>query len=54
MAGENKGMFNVSLDRLVPDYVKSFEPYIPSKPDAELMKLYGCDHLYRLNNYENP
>ena len=54
MAGGNKGMFNVSLDRLVPDYLKSFEPYIPSKPDAELMKLYGCDHLYRLNNNENP
>ena len=47
-------MFNVSLDKLVPDYIKSFEPYIPSKPDFELMKLYGCDHLFRLNNNENP
>jgi histidinol-phosphate aminotransferase len=47
-------MFSVSLDKLVPDYVKGFEPYIPSKPDLELMKLYGCDHLYRLNNNENP
>jgi len=47
-------MFRVSLDKLVPDYVKRFEPYIPSKPDLELMKLYGCDHLYRLNNNENP
>jgi len=42
------------LDRLVPDYIKRFEAYIPSKPDPELMKLYGCDHLYRLNNNENP
>lgn len=47
-------MFDVSLDRLVPEYVKKFEPYIPSKPDPELMRLYGCDHLYRLNNNENP
>jgi histidinol-phosphate aminotransferase len=47
-------MFNISLDRLVPDYVKRFEPYIPSKPDHELMKVYGCGHLHRLNNNENP
>jgi histidinol-phosphate aminotransferase len=47
-------MLNLSLDRLVPEYVKKFEPYIPSKPDPELMRLYGCDHLYRLNNNENP
>jgi histidinol-phosphate aminotransferase len=47
-------MFDVSLDRLIPEYVKKFEPYIPSKPDTELMRLYGCDHLYRLNNNENP
>lgn len=44
----------LSLDKLVPDYVKRFEPYIPSKPDQELMKLYGCKRLYRLNNNENP
>jgi histidinol-phosphate aminotransferase len=42
------------LDFLVPRHVRSFEPYIPSKPDAELKKLYRCDHLYRLNNNENP
>ncbi len=42
------------LERLVPDYVKSFEVYIPSKPDDELKKLYGCSKLYRLNNNENP
>jgi histidinol-phosphate aminotransferase len=47
-------MFNVPLSDLVPDYIKHFEAYIPSKPDSELMKLYGCDHLYRLNNNENP
>jgi len=43
-----------SLDRILPDYIKRFEPYIPSKPDLELMKLYGCSRLYRLNNNENP
>ena len=42
------------LDRLVPDYVKHFEAYIPSKPDEELKKLYGCARLFRLNNNENP
>lgn len=47
-------MFDLSLDKLVPDYIKKFEPYIPSKPDPELMKLYGCKSLYRLNNNENP
>ncbi len=34
--------------------MREFEPYIPSKPDPELMKLYGCPRLYRLNNNENP
>jgi histidinol-phosphate aminotransferase len=43
-----------SLNRLVPDYVKGFEAYIPSKPDDVLQKYYGCSHLYRLNNNENP
>jgi histidinol-phosphate aminotransferase len=47
-------MVEVPLTRLVPEYIRQFEPYIPSKPDPELMKLYGCDHLYRLNNNENP
>ena len=47
-------MLPISLDRLVPDYVRKFEPYIPSKPDSELMKLYGCSRLFRLNNNENP
>jgi histidinol-phosphate aminotransferase len=42
------------LDRLTPDYIKGFEAYIPSKPDEELKKLYGCSRLFRLNNNENP
>jgi histidinol-phosphate aminotransferase len=42
------------LDRLVPDYIKNFTAYIPSKPDDELKKLFGCSTLYRLNNNENP
>ncbi len=47
-------MFDIPLGRLVPEYIKKFEPYIPSKPDPELMKLYGVDRLWRLNNNENP
>lgn len=43
-----------SAEKLLPEYIKRFEAYIPSKPDAELIKLYGCSHLYRLNNNENP
>lgn len=27
---------------------------MPSKPDPELKKLFGCQQLYRLNNNENP
>jgi histidinol-phosphate aminotransferase len=42
------------LEHLVPEYVRRFEAYVPSKPDPELMKLYGCSHLFRLNNNENP
>jgi histidinol-phosphate aminotransferase len=41
------------LDTLVPGYIQTFEAYIPSKPDAELMKLYGCSRIIRLNNNEN-
>ena len=47
-------MTTLNLDPLIPAYVREFEPYIPSKPDAELAKLYGCERLYRLNNNENP
>lgn len=41
------------LYKLVPEDIRDFEPYIPSKPDDELKKLYGCSDLYRLNNNEN-
>lgn len=44
----------LDLDALVPLHVRQFEPYIPSRPDDELMKLYRCDRLYRLHNNENP
>lgn len=43
-----------SVQELLPEYVKHFQAYVPSKPDSELMKLYGCSHLFRLNNNENP
>lgn len=43
-----------ALERLLPAYVRKFEAYVPSKPDSELMKLYGCSRLLRLNNNENP
>jgi histidinol-phosphate aminotransferase len=42
-----------NLDRLVPEYVRNFETYIPSRPDRELMRMFGVDHLHRLNNNEN-
>ncbi|MDD3473391.1 MAG: histidinol-phosphate transaminase [Syntrophaceae bacterium] len=42
------------LEHLLPEYVKNFEAYTPSRPDRELMKLYGCSSLHRLNNNENP
>lgn len=47
-------MQQADLNALVPDFIKRFEAYIPSKPDPELMRLYGVDHLHRLNNNENP
>lgn len=47
-------MKTVSLNQLVPEHIKRFEAYIPSKPDDVLMRLYGCRRLYRLNNNENP
>jgi histidinol-phosphate aminotransferase len=45
---------NAQLDRLVPDHIRKFEAYVPSKPDSELMALFGCRRLFRLNNNENP
>lgn len=46
-------MDNIDFTRLVPSYIQTFEPYYPSKPDSELIRLYGVDHLHRLNNNEN-
>ena len=47
-------MKELALERLVPDFVRRFEPYVPSRPDDELKRLYGVSHLHRLNNNENP
>lgn len=46
-------MHNSDFTHLVPSYIQAFETYYPSKPDPELMRLYGVDHLHRLNNNEN-
>ncbi|NCC23593.1 MAG: aminotransferase class I/II-fold pyridoxal phosphate-dependent enzyme [Deltaproteobacteria bacterium] len=46
-------MSSLPLDRLVPGYIRRFEAYVPSRPDRELMRLFGVDHLHRLNNNEN-
>ncbi len=46
-------MVEFLLDTLVPEYIRKFEAYVPSRPDPELMKLYGCKRLFRLNNNEN-
>ena len=42
------------IERLVPEYIKRFEAYVPSKPDDVLMRMSGCSRLFRLNNNENP
>jgi histidinol-phosphate aminotransferase len=47
-------MSNFSVDKLTPEYIFDFQAYIPSKPDSELKKIYGCKRLHRLNNNENP
>ncbi len=44
----------MNLDALIPDYVRSFQAYIPSRPDHLLMQEYGTTLLHRLNNNENP
>lgn len=43
-----------NIDQLVPDHIRCFKSYIPSKPDDVLRKMAGCSRLYRLNNNENP
>jgi histidinol-phosphate aminotransferase len=47
-------LFYPPLEKLVPPHIRQFEPYIPSKPDGELCKLYGCSQIFRMNNNENP
>lgn len=44
----------MNLDILVPEYVRAFQAYLPSRPDHLLMREYGAGHLHRLNNNENP
>ncbi len=44
----------MNLDTLVPDYVRCFQAYVPSRPDHLLMREYGAPQLHRLNNNENP
>lgn len=44
----------MNLEALVPDYVRYFQAYAPSKPDYLLMREYGAPVLHRLNNNENP
>ena len=46
-------MMGRPLSELVPQHIRRFEPYTPSRPDAVLMKLHGVDRLHRLNNNEN-
>ncbi len=46
-------MSDISLSSLVPAYIQAFEPYTPSRPDHELMRQFGVNHLHRLNNNEN-
>lgn len=46
-------MADFDLNQFVPSHIKAFETCYPSKPDQELMRLYGVDHLHRLNNNEN-
>ncbi len=47
-------MSKKNLDALVPQHIRAFEAYYPSKPDHVLKSLYGVESLHRLNNNENP
>jgi histidinol-phosphate aminotransferase len=44
---------SLPIAELVPPHIRSFEAYVPSRPDPELMRVYKVDHLHRLNNNEN-
>ncbi len=46
-------MPDTELIDLVPDYVRDFEPYRPTRPDSELCRFYGVDRIIRLHNNEN-
>lgn len=46
--------FEMNVDALIPEYVRRFQAYIPSRPDHLLMQEYGTAQLHRLNNNENP
>lgn len=43
----------MNVDALIPEYVRRFEAYVPSRPDELLMQEYGAPFLVRLNNNEN-
>jgi len=44
----------MNLEALVPEYVRCFQAYVPSRPDHLLKREYGTPVLHRLNNNENP
>jgi len=44
---------SLPIAELVPQHIRAFEAYVPSRPDPELMRVYKVDHLHRLNNNEN-
>jgi histidinol-phosphate aminotransferase len=46
-------MIKTPLSRLIPAYVRDFEPYRPMRPDQELLRFYGVERLCRLHNNEN-
>lgn len=44
---------SLPIAELVPPHIRAFEAYVPSRPDAELMRAYKVERLHRLNNNEN-
>lgn len=46
-------IMKTNFNDLVPEHVKAFSPYIPSKPDEYLKQMFRIDHFHRLNNNEN-
>lgn len=43
----------LSILQKVPPHLQNISPYIPSKPDGILRKLFNAPFLYRMNNNEN-